>query len=261
MFADEGLCIPIGRLLALSRYGPFRYFITRLKSPSVFRHAAEMYFTTNDDFLQRAKRLKQVYERSILELIDAPVEQSLSFRRWQAQRARRVINTLFYLRRFDEWKNKSGTFEAFPELVEQRALAEAVSSGNVNPILPFYGSGPAAFAELWTEHGQGNANLLPLKTGINLAEIDALITLRLYGTIPADTQQFPENTKDLRLLGVVNRNSLVRTKPDLSFEDEFESLSLGTTDEEISGLAKTRYSLSEGSVLEALSLLSSEYRS
>lgn len=101
MFADEGFCIPVERLLALSRYGPFRYFITRWKLPSVIIHASKLYSMTNDDFLQRGKRLKSVYESSLLELANAPEEKSSSFRRWQVQRARRVINTLFYLRRFE----------------------------------------------------------------------------------------------------------------------------------------------------------------
>lgn len=254
MFADAGLSIPVGRLLALSKYNRFRYFLFRKK-------AFGLVFSTNADFLERGLRLKEAYERTLSEFVGLPAESSPNLRRWQVQRSRRVINSLFYLRNFNEWQSRPGTFEAFPELIEQQALARALSSGNVNPILPFYGSGPAAFSELWAEHGQGDASLPPPETGLNIAEIDGLITLRLYGTIPADAVQFQTNKEDLRLLGVVNRNSSVRTLPDLSFEDEFESLCLGATAQEISTLARTRYSLSEGSVLEALSLLSSEYRS
>ena len=254
IFSDAGLSIPVGRLLALSKYSRFRYFLLRKKAFSLF-------FATNVDFLERGLRLKKAYERALSELIGLPSESSPNLRRWQVQRTRRVINSLFYLRNFNEWVSRPGTFEAFPELIEQQALARALSSGTVNPILPFYGSGPAAFSELWAEHGHGDASLMPGETGLNVAEVDGLITLRLHGTIPADAVQLQKSTEDLRLLGVVNRNSLIRSLPDLSFEDEFESLCLGVTDQEISTLARTRYSLSEGSVLEALSLLSSEYRS
>ncbi|MDP1614210.1 MAG: RNA-directed DNA polymerase [Methylococcales bacterium] len=133
MFVDVGLSIPIGRLLTLSKYNRFRYFLFRKK-------AFNLVFSTNTDFLKRGLRLKKVYEDTLSEFIRLPAESLPNLRRWQVQRSRRVINSLFYLRNFDEWKNPSGTFEAFPELVEQRALAKALSSGNVNPILPFYGS-------------------------------------------------------------------------------------------------------------------------
>jgi hypothetical protein len=172
------------------------------------------------------------------------------------------MNSLFYLRRFSEWNIQDGTFDVLPELVEQRALAEALSTGVVNSILPFYGRGPAAFSELWAEHGHSDASLLPPETEFNRAELDGLITLRLYGTIPANSTQTLSDRKDARLLRVVNQStSIARTTPDLSFEDEFESLRLGTSDQNISALARTRYALSEGTALEALSLLSSEYRS
>lgn len=253
MFVNVGLCIPVNRLLSLSQYSRFRYFLRRKKSFG-------LYFAKNTDFLQRGLRLKTAYEKTLRDYVNAPTESTANLRRWQAQRTRRVINSLFYLRRFDEWGQHMNVFEAFPELVEQRALATALSCGTVNPILPFYGSGPAAFAELWAEHRQGAVSLSSPETGFNLAEIDGLITLRLYGTLSADALQFPTDSKDLRLLGVVNRHSSVRSLPDLSFEDEFESLCLGSSEQETSKLARTRYSLAEGSVLEALSLLSSEYR-
>lgn len=51
----------------------------------------------------------------------------------------------------------------------------------------------------------------------------------------------------VRLLQVVkSRESLVRTNPDLSYEDEFEALGLGVTHEAMSKLARTRYSVGEG---------------
>jgi hypothetical protein len=144
-------------------------------------------------------------------------------------------------------------------LTEQRALSEALVSGTVNPILPFNGRGPAAFAEIWSEHGSGNASFTTTDIADN-AEIDALISLRLSGTVSSEALQLVQINKS-RLFDVVNSSTLSRSIPDLSYEDEFESLKLGATDQEISELAKTRYSLAEGTALSALSLLSSEYRS
>ena len=262
MLAERGLSIPLGRLLALSSYSRFRYFLGRRKARSGLSHAFGLVLSTNEHFLQRGLRLKSMYESALSALIDEPPEASPNLRRWQVQRARRVINSLFYLRSFSEWSIQRDTFDVLPELVEQLALADALSSGNVNPILPFYGRGPAAFSELWAEHGHSNATLSPPETKLNSAELDGLITLRLYGMIPADSMQTYSNREDARLLRVVNQTtSMARTTPDLSFEDEFESLRLGTSDQEVQYLASTRYALSEGTALEALSLLSSEYRS
>ena len=85
-------------------------------------------------------------------------------------------------------------------------------------------------------------------------------TLRLSGIISAETIQSIQ-INNSRLYDIVNSNASSRTIPDLSYEDEFESLKLGTSEQEISALAQTRYSHSEGKTLSALSLLSSEYRS
>ncbi len=262
MFSEGGLSIPVGRLLALASYSRFRYFLERRKARSGLFHAIGLAFTTNEHFLQRALSLKNVYESSLLALVNEPAVLTPSLRRWQVQRARRVMNALFYLRSFSEWNIKRGMFDTLPELVEQRALAEALDKGVVNSILPFYGHGPAAFAELWANHGDGNATVRSPETGFSTAELDGLITLRLHGLISADSTIANINENDTRLLNVVNQaTSSARTTPDLSFEDEFESLRLGTSDQEISTLARTRYSLSEGTALGALSLLSSEYRS
>lgn len=262
MLAEGGLSIPVGRLLALSSYSRFRYFLGRRKSRTGLSHTIGLVFSTNEHFLQRGLRLKTMYESSLSALADEPEEASPNLRRWQVQRARRVMNALFYLRSFSEWNTQRGTFDALPELIEQRALAEALTSGSVNPVLPFYGRGPAAFSELWAEHGHSRATVLPRETELTRAELDGLITLRLYGTIQADSLQAFSNREDARLLRVVNQTkSMARTTPDLSFEDEFESLRLGTSEQEISELARTRYALSEGTALEALSLMSSEYRS
>lgn len=262
MLADSGLSVPVGRLLALSSYSRFRYFLARRNARSGFPHAFGLWFSTNEQFLQRGLRLKKTYEDSLMKLMDESVEKIPNTRRWQVQRIRRVVNSLFYLRGFGEWDEHGGVFDAAPELIEQQALAEALRSGIVNSILPFYGRGPAAFSELWAEHGSGDPTFLASEEGLNQAQVDGLITLRLNGMIQADNLNANSRINNSRLMSVVcqsNRDS--RTNPDLSFEDEFESLCLGATDQDISKLARSRYALSEGTALEALSLLSSEYRS
>ena len=203
--------------------------------------------------------LKKTYENSLINLNQEPVQKAPNLRRWQIQRARRIINTLFYLRSFREWSSNNVTFEAWPEPLEQKALSESLVTGTINPILPFYGRGPAAFSELWLEHGKSSASFTQPQT-INNAEIDALVSLRLSGAISAESVQ-PIQITNSRPYEIVNSNTSSRSIPDLSYEDEFESLRLGTSEQETSKLAQTRYSQSEGTALSALSLLSSEYRS
>ncbi len=260
MLAEGGLSIPVERLRALSAYPRFRYFLSRRKARSGLSHALGLFFASNRALLDRGLRLKGLYESALSSLLDEPVE--FSGRRWQLQRARRVINSLFYLRHFSEWNVGRGTFDTLPELAEQAALAEALSTGLATPVLPYYGRGPAAFSELWVEHGQSDVKLLSSDNQANTAEVDALITLRLYGLIPAERVESLRKQYNSRLLCVVNRaNASARTTLNLSFEDEFESLRLGVTDQEFSVLARTRYAQSEGAALQALSLFGSEYRS
>lgn len=260
MFSEAGLSIPVSRLLSLSSYSRFRYFLSGIKSRFGISHSLDLaLFTKNEEFLNRALELKKTYESSLTNLTQEPAQKVANLRRWQIQRARRVINTLFYLRSINEWSPNDGTFEAWPELLEQKALSEALGSGTINPILPFYGRGPAAFSEIWLEHGKSSANFATPKS-INNAEIDALVSLRLSGTISAENIQ-SIGTNNSRLYEIVNSNTTSRSIPDLSYEDEFESLKLGTSNQDISTLAQTRYSQSEGTALSALSLLSTEYRS
>ena len=128
-------------------------------------------------------------------------------------------------------------------------------------ILPFFPRGPAAFSELWSEHGEGTA-AVDTATKLTTAALDSLATLSLTGTLPPEAVAVVGEGERLRLLQVVkDRESLVRSNPDLSYEDEFEALGLGVTHEAMSTLARTRYALGEGATLDALSLLSSEYRS
>lgn len=260
MLSEAGLSIPVNRLLSLSSYSRFRYFLSGIKSRYGVSRSLELaLFTKDDEFVNRGLELKKTYETSLSKLNQEPVEKIANLRRWQVQRARRVINTLFYLRSFSEWSSNDRSFEAWPELIEQRALSEALVNATLNPILPFYGRVPAAFAEIWSEHGNCNASLIATESP-DSAEIDALISLRLSGTISSEALQSIQINKS-RLFDVVNSSTSSRTITDLSYEDEFESLKLGTSDQEISELAKTRYSLTEGTALSALSLLSSEYRS
>lgn len=260
LLVEAGLSIPVNRLMSLSSYSRFRYFLLGIKSRYGITRSLDLaLFTKENEFLNRALELKKTYENSLSNLNQEPAEKVANLRRWQIQRARRIINTLFYLRSFNDWSSNDNTFEAWPELIEQRALSEALVSGYVNPILPFYGRGPAAFSEIWLEHGNGNAKFKNTEN-VESAEIDALISLRLSGTISSEKLQSIQKNNS-RFFDIVNSSTSSRTIPDLSYEDEFESLKLGTSEQEISDLAKTRYSQTEGTALSALSLLSSEYRS
>ena len=262
LLADAGMSIPIRRLTALSNYSRFRYFLGRRKAPGGLTHAFGMVFARNSDFVERAVRLKRDYEQSLDGLMHGNTAKSPELRRWHIQRIRRVVNTLFYLRRFDEWKSNMDVFNVVPELVEQRALAVALASGTVNPVLPFFPRGPAAFAELWAEHGESSAFIDPSADWTSAAVMDSLATLSLTGTIVLDTApEFFQGDRSRLLQVIKQRDSIARSNPDLSYEDEFQSLSLGASQEAISTLARTRYALGEGTTLDALTLLSSEYRS
>ena len=257
-FLAEGFSIPISRLLALSRYSRFRYF---LRKNGRF-HAASIFLSGVKSFIARAQRLRAAYEEKLRSLMDAGNGSEPELQRWRLQRARRVVNVLFYLWTPDAWRSKMAVFDAFPELVEQRSLATSLSKGEVGPILPFYGRGPAAFAEIWTESASAPASFqLPI-AGFSGPEIESLVTLSLTGAIqdiPAEITRQQRDSRLLRLGG--NDASPSRLSADLSYEDEIESLMLRTRREEIATLVKSRYAIQESSVLDALALLGSEYRS
>ncbi len=262
LLSEAGLSIPIQRLQALSSYSRFRYFIGRRKAPGGLPHAVGMVFARNSDFVERGLNLKRDYEQSLQELVQDRSATGPEIRRWHVQRIRRVVNTLFYLRRFSDWESKLDIFDAVPELIEQRSLAKALASGIVNPVLPFFPRGPAAFAELWAEHGVRPATL---GEGVDLttpATVDSLVTLSLAGTLAPGELPTTAGEGRERLLQIVKHREIrARSQPDLTFDDEFQSLSLGASHDDLATLARTRYALSEGTTLDVLSLLSSEYRS
>jgi Reverse transcriptase (RNA-dependent DNA polymerase) len=259
-FKDQGLSLPIDRLLSLSAYSRYRYYLSQKSSRISTWHKVSIYLASEKTFMERATRLKAVYEQKLTTHLEEKPEKIPNLRRWQVQRVRRIVNTLFYLRSFSEWSGSNETFRVIPELVEQAALGKALSTGYVDPILPFFGRGPAAFGELWAEHGQGYARTTARPNSSDAAILDSLTTLRLLGHL--DESHVSSIEGQNRLLKAAATNPpLTRSSPDLSYEDEFESLRLGVDGTEISTLLKTRYSSRESSPLEALSLLSSEYRS
>lgn len=261
-FASNGLSIPVGRLLAISKYSRYRYFLRKRKSKQGLSHALSIWLSNIKDFVDRALKLKANYEQTLTSLLMEPRETSVSLRRWQVQRVRRIINTMFYLRAFEEWGAKYDEMREFPELIEQHALAHALNVGSVNSILPFYGRGASAFAELWGEYGNGVASFDWPNDGLNSAEIESMVTLQLHGTLDPIEQKLYGNQTHARLMGIASNDyPKKRTIPDLSFEDELESLRLDIGNKDLSSLLKTRYSLTEGTALDALSLMSSEYRS
>lgn len=259
-FSSAGFSVPIARLQTLSSYSRFRYFLSRQKSVTTVMQTLRILGLDEKYFFEKALSLKKCYEDSLLDIcMESPFSPHL--RRWKVQRARRLVNVLFYLRTFSEWANSQEVFTIFPELVEQASLAMALHSGVVNPILPFFGQGPAAFAELWHEHGNGPATL-KTEEYLHDAKLNSLVLLRLHGTIKqSDLPDLVENKDSRLLLSTSDRSPKSRISPDLSFEDEFQSLRLGTSGDEISALARTRHSIEEGAPLEALSLLGSEYLS
>lgn len=261
-FATNGLTVPVGRLLAISKYSRYRYFLRRRKAPDGLKHAMSLWRSRSEEFPRRALKLKATYEQALASLVIEPHEKDPSLRRWQIQRIRRVVNVLFYLRNFGEWRDRSSQLEEFPELTEQHALAEALSSGRVNPVLPFYGRGVFAFAELWREYGNGFAEFDWTKNGLTSVELESVITLQFCGTLDVVGGLLIGEHPQARLMRVASRDCpKKRTNPDLSFEDELESLRLSVSNEELSELARTRYSLTESTALDALALMSAEYRS
>lgn len=259
-FLDAGLSIPVTRLKTLASYSPFLHFVRRWRNSTDVMRTLRILALDLDYFLQRALSLKTKYKASLTEICTEPAY-SPHLRRWKVQRARRIVNTLFYLRTFSEWKNEEPVFSIFPELVEQTALASALRMGEVNSILPFFGQGPAAFAELWNEHGDGKASL-KFEENLDDPKVNSLVLLRLHGVVMQSDLPKLDGSVNGRLLDATsNLSPTSRTCADLSFEDEFESLRLGTSGDEISELSRTRHSPSEGAPLEALSLLGSEYLS
>jgi hypothetical protein len=256
-FLQAGFSIPVSRLLALSRYSRFRYFLRQRGR----LHAASLFFTGVATLVDRARALRSEYERALERLRAEGITADPTLQRWRSQRARRVVNALFYLWSPQAWKSQMGVFESFPDLVEQRALATALSTGNVVPILPFYGRGPAAFAEIWNEHSTTPADFDWPSTGLANPEIESLVTLTLMGAVRVP-EEISRNQSEWHLLRLGASNAQAqRTRADLTYDDEVESLTLNLGREEIAALVKSRYAVQESSVLDALALLGSEYRS
>ncbi|WP_201645937.1 RNA-directed DNA polymerase [Paraburkholderia metrosideri] len=260
-FSAAGMSIPITRLLATSRYSRFRYFLRHRKSNDNLSKTLSIWLSNNASFIERAIQLKADYEATLAKLIQEPYQDEPSLRRWQVQRVRRLVNALFYLRDFGSWQS-GALADSFPELIEQHALAEALGSGRVDPVLPFYGRGAAAFAELWAEYGHGTATFDRAESALTSAELESVVSLQLSGIL-TDVGSWPvAQHPQARLMRIVSRDQPERrSDPDLSFEDELESLRLRMSNDHLAQLARSRYSLTESTALDALALSSSEYRS
>lgn len=259
---SNGLSIPMNRLHALSMYKPYRFFLQSWKSPSSILWKWSIKRLTKNDIIIRALKLKMAYEQALHRAQTHTTKSDEGVRRWQIQRVRRLVNTLFYLRTANEWKNFRVELSGFPELFEQQALAEALTTGIINPILPFYSRGPLAFSELWTEQNGNGARLQWPEEGLSKQELEGLIVLQLNG-VSDDSDQLRQAPSEFqRLFNFCSKKTPTkRSFPDLTFYDEIESLRLSRSHEDVVNLARSRYSIDEWSTLEALTLGSADYYS
>ena len=121
-FHERGLAVPVRRLVALSSYSRFRYFLRRSRNLEALRRSMYAYLADDETFFARASKLKEQYEAALL--VEARSDEKPfdgHTRRWKVQRIRRLTNVLFYLRNIREWQERQTELEAFPELLEQRA--------------------------------------------------------------------------------------------------------------------------------------------
>lgn len=86
--------------------------------------------------------------------------------------------------------------------------------------MTFFGRGPAAYAELWAEHGVNKASVDENALNLNDPKIDGLTTLSIHGIIP-DLIINQSDDPNTRLLSAASA-SIINSKslPYLSFEED-----------------------------------------
>ncbi|MEX1026424.1 MAG: RNA-directed DNA polymerase [Candidatus Paceibacterota bacterium] len=151
VFANEGFSIPLERVKANSKYGPFRRFV-QYRHLSGIVDTARLYFWKESDFVVRAAQVRDELSESLEKLVKNPPPTTGMGRRWYIQKWRYHLNRLLYLLPRSSHSRLQSYIPEGPEFAEHRILLAALSSGDATMIAKLPGRAVAFFCELTSEH-------------------------------------------------------------------------------------------------------------
>lgn len=152
VFREEGFLLPFERFRTNSKYGPFRRFV-KYRHVSGILDIARLYFWTEQDFLARAKSLREELKSSLLATLDRPAPAHGMARRWHVQKCKFFINRLLYLLPLSRYGELQSLIPEGAEFQEHRVLVEALVSYEVRYIAHLPGRLVAFFCQLISSHG------------------------------------------------------------------------------------------------------------
>lgn len=271
---DAGFSLPVERVHALSQYNFYQRMIYSLmgsyraagkrQGHQGFRNAKKIYsiFSASEgDIVAQAQKCRLVFQRRAEALAESSLPAGGMERKWFAQDARFIFTRLLYLCPINTYDVIGALIPDIPELFEVRLVYRIMSSGLKSGDVIYPGAVSRTIGELFRENSMKVSDLWQYCGGDSITFRENASALSIYGAVAQLGTQFDFLAPaDKAYVAAFRGESLgFRSLKDFSYVDEVESLRMRASSDGFDGYLRTRFTVREGSFLEAMLLDSENY--
>lgn len=257
---EEGCCLPLRNLRAVSTTGRFRRFLLMSKwrlRPILYSKIRDV-----DSLVGSVREIREHYRELCRRIVQNDPPADGMSRRWYVQSARYAFNRLLYLRGLSIGDPEFEAIPEVPELFQLRTLVSALQRRDCTPLVGLPSVATRTFAAIAGEYFQEQVTVDWEAVHSNWNR-DGVAPLLLQGVV-----RLPESVKsnlpilDYEFLRFCEgAETSVRALTDHSVVDELRTLQLGQDRTSIEEFLSTRFDDDEDVALDGLLLDAGGYLS
>jgi len=188
-------------------------------------------------------------------MLNGPVPDGPTSRRWHVQKLRYLTNRAFYLFPSAELEFLVGPLGKLPEFAETVALLQLLVGSDVYPILKMPGAALTAGCGVLRQAGRRLPKIERLEE-VTPAVVESLAIILTFDVCDVADDLIENLEPDARdfLYFCAGRRQTQRTRPNFTYIDEIRSLQMSQVDEVKFSKIENRFSEHEAVVLDALDI-------
>lgn len=249
-----GYTIPIERLATGAKADNFGLRLKQLLRRGWWV-ALNAFRASERDIVTRAAEVRADVLASLVAMLNGPVPDGPTSRRWHVQKLRYLTNRAFYLFPSAELEFLVGPLGELPEFAETVALLQLLVSSDVYPILKMPGAALTAGCGVLRQAGRRLPKIEHLEE-VTPAIVESLAIILTFDVCDVADDLIANLEPDARdfLYFCANRRQTQRTRANFTYIDEIRSLQMSQVDEEKFSKIENRFSEHEVVVLDALDI-------
>jgi hypothetical protein len=249
-----GFSIPIERLATSSKADGFGLRVKQLLR-SGWWVALNAFSASERDIVNLAAEVRSNVHSSLIAMLDAPLPEGPTLRKWHIQKIRYLTNRAFYLLPSAELKFLIEPLGEISEFAETVALLQLLVNSDVYPILQMPGAALTAGCGVLRQTGR-RLPKIELLEKVTPAIIESLAIILTFDVCDVSDDLIASLEPDARefLYFCASKRQTQRKSPNFSYLDEIRSLQMSQVDEEKFTKIESRFSDLEAVVLDALDI-------